>query len=114
VVWVREGPLLAGRKKRTAYNAQRLTCGAYRARSPCRVVLLILFIPESPTYSVSLFLKRRCDRTLGEYQMSKLDLVVPVVPEKLGPSIAARVKWPLVKVRKTPSWPKSWANCSLL
>jgi hypothetical protein len=38
-----------------------------KARSHCRFVLLPLihFIPESLTYSVPLFLKRQCDRTLG-------------------------------------------------
>jgi hypothetical protein len=37
-----------------------------RARSHCRFVPpLIPFIPESLTYSVPLFLKRQCDRTLG-------------------------------------------------
>jgi hypothetical protein len=36
-----------------------------RARSHCRFVLpLIHVIPQSLTYSVPLFLKRRCDRTL--------------------------------------------------
>ena len=36
-----------------------------RARSHCRFVLpFIYFIPESLTYSVPLFLKRQCDRTL--------------------------------------------------
>jgi hypothetical protein len=36
------------------------------ARSHCRYVLpLIRFTPESRTYSVPLFLKRQCDRTLG-------------------------------------------------
>ena len=40
--------------------------GAARVRSHCRFTLpLIHFIPDSRTYSVSLFLKRRCDRTLG-------------------------------------------------
>ena len=40
--------------------------GDARARSRCRFALpLIHFIPDSRTYSVSLFLKRRCDRTLG-------------------------------------------------
>jgi hypothetical protein len=34
----------------------------YRAVSP-----LIHFTPESLTYSVPLFLKRQCDRTLGSY-----------------------------------------------
>jgi galactosylceramidase len=42
------------------------TDGARRARSHCRFVLpLIHFIPDSLTYSVPLFLKRQCDRTLG-------------------------------------------------
>ena len=40
--------------------------GRSRARSHCRFVLpLIHFILESLIYSVPLFLKRRCDRTLG-------------------------------------------------
>jgi hypothetical protein len=40
--------------------------GAGRARSHCRFVLpLMHFIPDSLTYSVTLFLKRQCDRTLG-------------------------------------------------
>jgi hypothetical protein len=38
-----------------------------RARSHCRFAPpLIHFIPESLTYSVPLFLKRQCDRTLGD------------------------------------------------
>ena len=41
--------------------------GESRARSHCRFVLpLVRFIPDSLTYSVPLFLKRQCDRTLGE------------------------------------------------
>jgi hypothetical protein len=40
--------------------------GAVGARSRCRLVLpLIHFIPYSLIYSVPLFLKRQCDRTLG-------------------------------------------------
>ena len=40
--------------------------GGLRARSHCRFARpLIHFIPNSPTYSVPLFLKRQCDRTLG-------------------------------------------------
>jgi hypothetical protein len=40
--------------------------GGDRARSHCRSVLpLIHCIPDSLTYSVPLFMKRRCDRTLG-------------------------------------------------
>jgi hypothetical protein len=36
-----------------------------RARSHCRFVLLLIqFIPNSLTYSVPLYLKRQCDRTL--------------------------------------------------
>jgi len=39
--------------------------GLGRARSHCRFVPpLIHFIPDALTYSVPLFLKRRCDRTL--------------------------------------------------
>jgi arylsulfatase A-like enzyme len=46
--------------------------GDIRARSHCRFVLpLIHFIPDSLTYSVALFLKRQCDRTLGDMQMEK-------------------------------------------
>jgi hypothetical protein len=40
--------------------------GAARARSHCHFVPpLIHFIPDLLTYSVPLFLKRQCDRTLG-------------------------------------------------
>ena len=40
--------------------------GEYRARLHCRFVLpLIQFIPYLLTYSVPLFLKRQCDRTLA-------------------------------------------------
>jgi hypothetical protein len=40
--------------------------GAARSRSHCRFVLQrIHFVPYSLTYSVPLFLKRQCDRTLG-------------------------------------------------
>jgi hypothetical protein len=40
--------------------------GPPRARAHCRSVLpLVHFIPDSLTYSVLLFLKRQCDRTLG-------------------------------------------------
>ena len=45
-----------------------LAAGGHRARSYCRFVLpLIHFIPGSLTYSVPLFLKRQCDRTLGAH-----------------------------------------------
>jgi ankyrin repeat protein len=41
--------------------------GATRARSHCRFASpLIHFTPELLTYSVPLFLKRQCDRTLGD------------------------------------------------
>ena len=41
--------------------------GQRRARSQCRFVLPVThFIPDSLTYSVPIFLKRRCDRTLGQ------------------------------------------------
>ena len=44
----------------------RLPRGPTRARSHCRFGLrLIRFIPDSLRYSVPLFLKRQCDRTLG-------------------------------------------------
>jgi hypothetical protein len=44
--------------------------GAPRARSHCCFVLSpIHFIPDSLTYSVPLFLKRQCDRTLGDPPM---------------------------------------------
>ena len=40
--------------------------GGLWARSHCRFVLLLIqFIPDLLTYSVPLFLKRQCDRTLG-------------------------------------------------
>jgi hypothetical protein len=40
--------------------------GPLRARSHCRVVRpLIRLIPAPRTYSVPIFLKRQCDRTLG-------------------------------------------------
>ena len=40
--------------------------GTDRARSHCRAVLsTIHFIPYALAYSVRLFLKRQCDRTLG-------------------------------------------------
>ena len=43
------------------------SAGKSRARSHCRYVApLIRFIPDSLTYSVPLFLKRQCDRTLGK------------------------------------------------
>jgi hypothetical protein len=54
------GPLPAGQSDRP--NGR----GACRTRSHYRFVLpLIHFIPYSLTYSVPLFLKRQCDRTLG-------------------------------------------------
>jgi hypothetical protein len=53
--------------------AQAIHGGAARAWSHCRFVLLrIHFIPELLTYSVPLFLKRQCDRTLGA------DRLIPV------------------------------------
>jgi hypothetical protein len=53
-----------GRRGRRAERQQRP--GLLRARSHCRFVLpLIHFIPDSLTYSIPLFLKRQCDRTLG-------------------------------------------------
>jgi hypothetical protein len=45
------------------------TRGGHRARSHCRFVLpLIHFIPYFLKYSVSLFLKRQCDRTLAGHR----------------------------------------------
>jgi hypothetical protein len=40
--------------------------GSHRARSRCRFVLLLLYFnnPDLLTYSVPLYLKRQCDRTL--------------------------------------------------
>ena len=50
----------------TEYQTKSCTQGTYRARSHCRFVLLFIrFTPDSLTYSVPLFLKGRCDRTLG-------------------------------------------------
>ena len=50
----------------TADCVAALRRGGYRARPHCRFVLtLIHCIPDSLTYSVPLFLKRQCDRTLG-------------------------------------------------
>ena len=52
------------RAKRTATGR---AAGDGRARSHCRVVPpLTHFIPYSLTYSLSLFLKQHCDRTLGD------------------------------------------------
>jgi MFS family permease len=51
--------------------------GTLRARSHCRFVPpLIHFIPDLLTYSVPLFLKRQCDRTLGTLQ----NLLVALYP----------------------------------
>jgi phytoene dehydrogenase-like protein len=53
-----------GRLRRRGARARRR--GGARARLHCRFVPpLIHFIPDSLTYSVPLFLKRQCDRTLG-------------------------------------------------
>jgi hypothetical protein len=65
----------------------------HRARSHCRFVLpLIHFIPYSLTYSVPLFLKRQCYRTLhrrGEHYASGVHHEVParsaVVVQNLRP-----------------------------
>jgi hypothetical protein len=54
------------RRRRDRGRPLRPLGGARRARSRRRFVLLrIHFIPCSLTYSVPLFLKRQCDRTLG-------------------------------------------------
>ena len=48
------------------HRAKPTRSGAPRARSHRRFVLpLIHVLPDSLTYSVLLFLKRQCDRTLG-------------------------------------------------
>ena len=48
-----------------------------RARSHCRFVLQVIhFIPDLLTYSVPLFLKRQCDRTLLP-GAQEFDVVVP-------------------------------------
>jgi hypothetical protein len=82
--------------------------GMHRARSHCRFVRpLIHFTPDSLTYSVPLFLKRQCDRTLGMHGV--VARVPPVV--KAGDAAAPPAE---IKVRKTSSWPRSWANLSPL
>jgi hypothetical protein len=61
--------------------------GTARARSHCRFVLpLIHFIPDSLTYSVPLYLKRQCDRTLGT-----AGGIFPADPQEIcGPDGGAR------------------------
>ena len=64
VLAVGPGQWTAARAARRATRTR--SAAGHRARSHCRVVLpLIRFISDSLTYSVPLFLKRRCDRTPG-------------------------------------------------
>ena len=66
-------------------DAELAARGERRARSHCRFVLPpIHLITDSRTYSVPLFLKRHCDRTLGERDNDD-------------------------QVRKTPCRTRSWA-----
>jgi hypothetical protein len=74
--------------------------GVARARSHCCFVPpLTHVIPDSLRYSVPLFLKRQCDRTLG------------VAADALAELAAAPERG--TQVRKTLSGPRSWANFSL-
>ena len=63
--------------------------GADRARRLQRrfVLPLIHFIPDSLTYSVPLFVKRRCDRTLGEEQNGFL----PQLVEQLTDGVVGQI-----------------------
>ena len=57
----------SSRLEKEERRAARMSEGEHRARSHCRFVLPVFHvIPKSLSYSVPLFLKRQCDRTLGE------------------------------------------------
>jgi fructose-1,6-bisphosphatase I len=59
--------------------------GKLRARSHCRFVLSpIHFIPDLLTYSVPLFLKRQCDRTLGKLRMLYEGFPMALITEQAG------------------------------
>jgi hypothetical protein len=123
-------------------NGRNSAGGDIRARSHCRFVLpLIHFTADFLTYSVPLFLKRQCDRTLGDIPWANplpgfkggLDNCSAACNKTAGcvgwvyqgPDAAAAPPPPGkaagacgssydAKVRKTPSWPRSCANFSLL
>jgi hypothetical protein len=96
--------------------------GPARARSHCRFVLpLIHFIPVLLTYLVHLFLERQYDRTPGPARGNSTGLKpsapwYPAVPDYIDVAFkaAAAARGPGSKVRKTPSWPRNWANFSRL
>jgi hypothetical protein len=78
--------------------------GELRARSLCRFVLpRIHFIPDLLTYLVTLFLKRRCDRTLGELAaaMEGQSLITGVL---LPPVCGALYQYFLHPPPGTPAW----------
>jgi hypothetical protein len=90
--------------------------GKFRARLHCRFVLpLIHFIPYSLTYSVinmvPLFLNRQCERTPGELVWDTVAAFSPQSPAAGQPGNSTDA-WD--QVRKTLSWPRIWANFSLL
>ena len=64
-------------------------CAKTRARSHCRVAPpLVQFIPDSLTYSVSLYLKRHCDRALHAPRLS-LICAVSAGGQRRGPTVSA-------------------------
>ena len=66
--------------------------GEARARSHCRFVLSsIHFIPDSLTYSVPLYLKRQCDRTLGEAPQSPTNVFVFSTEERFEDAAKGQV-----------------------
>jgi hypothetical protein len=65
-IFHRPGRSAAGDLARHEFKQALEGAGMPRARLHCRFVLpLILFIPDSLTYSVPLFLKQQCDRAPG-------------------------------------------------
>ena len=76
-------------------------------------------IPHSLAYSVPLLMKRQCDRTLGMDGIPprQLGLAGKVAPAGQGwllrvEALVLHTPPPSTQVRKTPSWPRSWANFS--
>ena len=76
--------------------------------------LLILFMPESLTYLVPVFLNRQGDRTLGADGAHRRRLGAGARgAERHGRGLAESTE-SLAQVSKAPSGPRSWPNSSLL
>ena len=95
--------LLAMSPKDIEQQCSSIIQGGLRVRLHCRFVLpLINCTPESLTYSVPLFLKRQCDRTLGGLRavVAQVHSAPPFANRRALPSLAHSGCWVLGGVAK--------------